>query len=142
MKWYERNPGRFTVEKRLLAKYHPGSRIIIEGGKMRVEKTFRTSRNAYLIRACYTDEHPYSAMVVRIVQPPIKGRPPHCFSDGSLCLHDDKDVGPQTTSVVFLDWAVQWVLCYEQWLDKGKWPETNRGMNFRRCNYGRDSYHI
>ena len=109
---------------------------------MRVEKTFRTSRNTYLIRACYTDSHPYSAMVVRIVQPPIKGRPPHYFSDGSLCLHDDKDVGPQTTTKVYLDWALQWVLCYEQWLDTGKWPKTNRGTNFKRCNYGRDSYYI
>lgn len=127
MKWHELNPSRLAIEKRLLAQYHSGAKIIIKGGKMRVIKQIVTSRNTYLIEAIFADRHPYSPMQVYIREPRLKKKPEHMYSGGQLCLHKSNEVGPGTTAKVYLDWTVQWILTYERWLEGGKWPKTNRG---------------
>jgi hypothetical protein len=127
MKWYESNPIRFEIEKRLLARYHHGSRIIIEKGKMKVQKRFHGSKEVYLVEGIFSDRHPYSPMNFYIKEPRLKNSPPHKFSDGWLCLHGSDDVGPETTAKVYMDWAIQWLQTYERWLDGEEWPDTNKG---------------
>ena len=126
MQWYELNPERFAVEKLLLAQHHKGARIIIEKGKIRVEKPYHTRKACYNIRANFSKEHPYSPMIVHVTEPRIKGSPPHYFVGGRLCLHASNNVGPETTAKVYLDWAQQWIDYYEVWCETGIWPETNQ----------------
>jgi len=127
MKWYESNPARFEMEKRLLARFHPGVKIIKKSGKMHVLKKFRTRKDTYLLDAIFPDRFPYSSVQVFVRQPRLKKSPPHQFSGGQICLHGSRDVGPETTAKVYLDWAVQWIKTYERWLDGETWPPTNYG---------------
>jgi hypothetical protein len=127
MKWYQSNPVRFEIEKRLLAKYHPGSRIIIENGEMKVQKRFLGSKWQYFIEGIFSDRHPYSSMKFYIKEPRLKNSPPHRYSGSELCLHGSDDIGPETTAKVYMDWAIQWIQTYERWLDGEDWPDTNKG---------------
>lgn len=128
MRWYELDPDRFEVEMALLAQHHPGTKIIKENSRIRAEKWYRTRQSNYLIKAVFSDRHPYEPMEVSIEKPRIKGRPPHYFSNGLLCLHHFSEGRAQTTAKVYLDWTVQWIKCYEKWLNTREWPETNKGI--------------
>jgi len=127
MKWYKSNPERLAIEKRLLAQYYPGSKLIIKHGEMKVVKRLITLKNTYLIEGVFEDNHPYAAMRFYVRQPRLKNLPKHMYSTKELCLHDPDDVGPETTAKVYLDWAIQWIHFYERWLDGEEWPETNYG---------------
>ena len=127
MKWYEQNPARFEIEKRLLARHHHGAIIVIKNGRVRVLKKVVGRKDTYSVEAIFSNQHPYSAMEVYIRCPRIKGNPPHMYSKERLCLHDTGDVGPETTAKIYLDWTVQWVMTYEGWRDGKSWPRTNRG---------------
>ncbi len=125
MKWFQSNPARFEMEKRLLARSHRGVKIVIESGKMRVVMGLRTRRAEYLIEAIFPRNFPYSAMEVYVRKPRLQS-PPHLYGEDRLCLHDDDEVGPETTAKIYLDWTKQWIATYERWLDGEPWPETNR----------------
>jgi len=125
MKWYTNNPTRFEMEKHLLSRHHPGAKIIIEDGRVRVLKQFKTRRDTYLIEGEFPTNFPYSPMAVYIRSPALKKSPPHRYSGNQLCLHGSNDVGPETTAKVFLDWTIQWIRIYEQWLKGKPWPTTN-----------------
>lgn len=127
MEWYETNRTRFEIEKQLLARHHPGSKIIIKNKQMSVLKPVKTRKDCYLVEAIFGSHHPYSNMKVFVREPGLRNSPPHRFSGGELCLHGSDDVGPETTAKVYLDWAVQWIKTYERWLDGEDWPDTNRG---------------
>jgi len=127
MKWYQANPERFEIEKRLLAKYHPGAKVVIKDGKVRVIKRFRTRKATYTIEGIFAADHPYSEMRFYVRKPRIRKSPLHRYDKGRLCLNDPNDVGPETTAKVYLDWAVDWLLTYERWLDGETWPPTNQG---------------
>jgi len=126
MKWFESNPERLEIEKRLLARYHPGTKIIKKHGKLKVVKRVVTTRNTYIVEGVFADRFPYAPMKVYLRKPRLKRSPPHRYSSKHLCLHKRNDVGPQTTAKVYLDWAVQWICTYERWLDGEPWPETNQ----------------
>ncbi len=126
MKWYQRDPGRYAIEKRLLAKFHRGAKIKIEGGKMSVFKKVVGRKDTYLVETIFSSQHPYSPMQVHVRQPCLKRSSPHKFFGSHICIHGTNDVGPETTAKVYLDWAVQWIKTYENWLDGKPWPETNR----------------
>lgn len=126
MKWWESNPERFAIEKRLLTQFHPDVKLVIQDGRMRVLKNIVTGKDNYLLEAKFDDHHPYSPMSVYIRKPRLENSPPHSFSDGGLCLHGYNEVGPETTAKIFIDWACQWVKIYEKWLDGESWPVTNR----------------
>jgi hypothetical protein len=127
MKWYELNPGRFEIEKRLLARYHPGSKLVIEGGRVKVTRQVVTHRDTYVVEGKFADDHPYSDMRWRVLKPTIRGSPPHRYDEGELCLHEPGETGPETTAKIYLDWATQWILTYERWRDGEQWPRTNQG---------------
>jgi len=127
MKWFELNPERLEIEKRLLARYHPSSKLVKEHGELKIIKRLVTHRDIYIIEAVFADKHPYSPMQVYVREPRLKELPEHMYSVEQLCLHDLDDVGPQTTAKIYLDWAVQWIHTYERWLDGEPWPETNQG---------------
>ena len=129
MIWFKNNPQRFAVEKKLLARFHPGVKIIIKDGQMSVFKKFVTYKNSYLIEAKYSARHPYSPMEVFIREPYLKKTPPHRYAKGQLCLHGTSDIGAETTAKVYLDWTEQWIRIYECWLEGKPWPNTNRGKS-------------
>jgi len=126
MKWYESNPIRFEIEKRLLAKAHPGCRLVIKDGRMKLQKTLQLRKNCYQIEGIFSDNYPYSHMRFFVFSPPLKNSPPHRYGDGELCTHGSSDVSSETTAKVYLDWAIQWLQTYERWLDGEPWPETNK----------------
>jgi hypothetical protein len=126
MHWYEANKTRFEIEKRLLAQFHPGTRIIIKNGKMKLEHRIAIGRNSYLVEGIFADNHPYSSMQFFVRQPSIRKSSPHRFCDGEICTHGPDDIGPETTAKVYLDWAGDWLRTYEKWLDGEPWPETNK----------------
>ena len=126
MRWYELNPGRFEIERRLLARFHPGAKLIIKKRRMRVVLEVITDIDIYLVEGVFADDHPYSSMRVYVTEPRLRGSPPHMFGDGELCLHDGS-VGPETTAKVYLDWAKQWLLAYERWREGERWPRAYQG---------------
>ena len=125
MKWYTSNPARFEMEKHLLSRHHPGVKIIIKGGRMRVLKQLKTQQNTYSIEGEFPSNFPYSPMKVYICSPKLKKSPPHRYSGGRLCLHGPNDVGAETSAKVYLDWAAQWIRTYERWLTGKPWPSKN-----------------
>ena len=127
MKWYERDPVRFEIEKRLLARHHRGAKITIKNGAMCVHLCVTTRKDSYKLEAVFSSKHPYSPMRVYIRRPCLKGSPLHMYSGEQLCLHGADDAGPETTAKVYLDWAIQWIKTYEQWRAGKSWPRTNRG---------------
>ena len=130
MEWYSLNKPRFEIEKKLLREHHSQVELHVPkkaGGCVTLHKKVRTSRDVYHLEGKFAHNHPYSPMTFKITQPKLKYNTPHCFSSGVLCLHRDNEVGPQTTAKVYLDWAIQWIQTYEQWLETGHWPKTNRG---------------
>ncbi len=129
MKWYESNPERFEIEKRLLARHHRGSTLIIQGGEVKLAKRVTTQRGTYDVEGVFADGHPYTPMCFFIRYPRLRGSPPHRYDDGRLCLHEPGQAGPETTAKVYLDWTIQWIRIYERWLDGTPWPETNAGCS-------------
>lgn len=127
MIWFKTNRSRFIAEKVLLARFHPGAKMVIKNSRMSVFKQIVTSKDIYLIEAQYSDKHPYRPMNVFIREPRLKKSPPHQYIKGQLCLHDLRDVGPETTAKIYLDWAKQWIGIYERWLEGEPWPDTNQG---------------
>lgn len=125
MQWYQLDNKRFELEKELLRRYYPGSKIIIEHGIARVEKALISRQDVYLLKGIYPSTFPYSPMHVYIDSPDLEKTPPHLFNEGRLCLHGPNDVGPQTSAKIYLDWAKQWILIYERWLRGVPWPKTN-----------------
>ncbi len=124
MEWYKSNPVRFEMEKRLLARFHPGVKIIIEKGEMRVIMKFRARKATYFIEGFFPRDFPNSPLDVYVREPRLKSSP-HQYSRGRLCLHDDDDVGPETTAKIYMDWTKQWIATYERWLEGIPWPKTN-----------------
>ena len=127
MKWYKQDPLRFEVEKRLLARHYPGAKLVIKGGAASIHLRIVTKKDTYHLEAVFGSRHPYSSMAVYVHRPRLKGNPPHRYPSKSLCLNGSRDVGPETTAKVYLDWAVQWINAYEQWRAGKPWPKTNRG---------------
>jgi hypothetical protein len=126
MKWYEVNPLRLELEKRLLRQHHPGFRLIKENGRWRVEIKIRTPKRLYHLKGIFPDRFPNSPMTVHIENPKIRDCPPHYFSrEGGLCIYGHSNYGPETTAKVYLDWSKQWLKCYEHWQDTGIWPKNN-----------------
>lgn len=128
VKWFEMNPTRFEMERRLLGQYYRGCKIVKKKGKIRVLIRYRARRDNYVVEGVFPNRFPYSPMDVYILTPSIKKEPPHYFGSGRLCLHNSGDVSPETTAIVYLDWAKQWIELYERWLNGKTWPKTNRRL--------------
>jgi hypothetical protein len=125
MKWYEVNPTRFEFEKMLLRQHHPGCKLIKEYGQFSVHVQVRTYKRCYHLKGIFPDSFPNSPMTVQIESPKIKDGPPHYFTDGGLCIYGSRNYGPETTAKVYIDWAKQWIKCYENWQETGRWPRNN-----------------
>jgi hypothetical protein len=123
---YESNPTRFALERKLLAQYHPGCKLIKQNDLFSVQFQVQTHKRTYLLKGVFPNTYPNSPMVVKIVKPAITDYPPHFFgSNGGLCIYGSNNYGPETTAKVYIDWAKQWIKCYENWQETGKWPVTN-----------------
>jgi len=120
MKWYEKDPARFVLEKMLLSQFHPDIKLVKEKGLLHIHKTVRGQNGLYKGKLTYPRNFPYQTIRPYVMSPKIR-KSPHRFSSGMLCLHEPDDVGPQTTGKVFCDWFVQWIHSYERWLKTGKW---------------------
>jgi hypothetical protein len=130
MKWFEANPLRFELEKRLLGLHHPGCKLIKQKGQFSVQVQILTRKRCYEIKGIFPDRFPNEPMQVQIEKPEITDGPPHYFHyNGGLCIYGYGDYGPETTAKVYLDWAKQWIGCYENWQKTGSWPKTNRRKN-------------
>lgn len=126
MKWYEVNPIRFELEKKLLAVHHPGCKLVKESGEYRVELQVKTNIRTYHVTGVFPNRYPNAPMTVHIPQSQIDDYPPHYFDEnGELCLYGCGNVGSETTAKVYIDWAKQWIKCYESWQRTRRWPVNN-----------------
>ena len=69
---------------------------------------------------------------IRILSPTLKPKPPHTYSDGSLCLYTPGEGSWREDKLLadtILPWAAIWLYYYELWVDTDKWqgPETPHG---------------
>lgn len=127
MKWFEVNPLRFELEKRLLGLHHPGCKLIKQNGQFSVLVQVQTNKRSYVVRGIFPDRFPIEPMQVQIEKPEITDNPPHYFHcNGRLCLYGSSNCGIETTAKVYIDWSKQWIQCYEDWQKTGHWPITNR----------------
>ena len=126
MKWFELDPIRFELEINLLRRHHRGCKLIKQNGKYSIQFQVRTTKRSYQLEAIFPDTFPNSPMVVQVKHPKITDFPPHYFGkSGGLCIYGSGNFGPETTAKVYIDWAKQWIKCYEQWQITGVWPVTN-----------------
>ncbi len=121
--WPENDKVRFLLEIKLLRRSYPDARPIISNGLLMVSNKFQGKRAAYMMKIEYPVDFPWSAPSAFITKPRIAGAK-HIFDKGQLCLYTQKEVGPQTSGKVILDWAIAWLRAYEAWLDSGRthWP--------------------
>jgi hypothetical protein len=72
---------------------------------------------------------PIGVPSVRVLDPklenePTTGRPPHTFSDRTLCLYHTDDfrwTGERHIAKTIVPWACEWCLFYEAWVATGQW---------------------
>lgn len=122
MRWDEKRPERFALERQLLSKFHPGCKLVKKRDQWRVRKRHRGRRDSYEVELVLPKNFPYGMAKAYLLRPRIK-KAPHYFPDMGhwLCLNEREDVTVETTIKVYLDWFVQWVGKYERWLKTGKW---------------------
>jgi hypothetical protein len=126
MKWYERDPIRFEMERQLLRRFYPDVKLLQKRGSMYIHKTVRGRKNTYTVELTYPEKFPWSPLTSRMLTPKLP-MSPHQYSPGMLCLYEPGDAGPETTGKVFCDWVVQWVYHYERWLRGISWPTKSGG---------------
>ena len=56
-----------------------------------------------------------------LVPEPVTGRPPHTFTDGSLCVNDRSPSDFEFIAFTTVPWLYSWLFFYEHWLDTGEW---------------------
>jgi hypothetical protein len=81
----------------------------------------------YLIRIDYARAP--RAPTVWIVRPSLHpdARTLHRYPNGSLCLFFEDEWTPEMSFAdTIVPWAMEWVACYELWLESGRWvgPEA------------------
>lgn len=85
---------------------------------------------------------------VRVMAPALECPPgesiPHLFSDGSLCLHLDKEWSTGMMIVhTTVPWTSEWLFNYESWLATGtwhgggEWPPTRQANSTPTSNMAR-----
>jgi hypothetical protein len=67
--------------------------------------------------------------IVKINSPALIEKPPHTFSDKSLCLYHSDNFKWSTDKLIakeIIQWTVAWIYFYEYWLQTGEWigPEV------------------
>ena len=68
--------------------------------------------------------------IVKVNSPALVDKPPHTFSDKSLCLyHSDnfKWSADKFIAKEIMQWTIVWIYFYEYWLQTGEWiaPEVS-----------------
>jgi len=71
----------------------------------------------------------YEVPKVYVLHPTLPPKPPHTYSDGSLCLYYPKEQpwnNQRFIAETILPWAAEWLYFYELWLATGQWygPEV------------------
>jgi hypothetical protein len=66
---------------------------------------------------------------VKIISPELVEKPPHTFSDKSLCLYHSSNFKWSAEKLIakeIVDWTITWIYFYEYWLQEGEWiaPEV------------------
>lgn len=110
--WYQRYPSRWILEARMLRESYPRARLVNKDGLMRVWLLVRGKKRLYLCELIYPHNFPYVGMTGNILSPEIRSKI-HRFRDGSICLYEPKDVGPETTAVIYVRWFQDWIKNHE-----------------------------
>lgn len=66
---------------------------------------------------------------VKVISPDLVEKPPHTFSDKSLCLYHSSNFNWSAEKLIakqIMDWTIEWIYFYEYWLQTGNWigPEV------------------
>lgn len=74
---------------------------------------------------------------VTVISPVLVEKPPHTFSDKSLCLYHSKNFCWDAKKLVakqIMDWTIEWIYFYEYWLQTGTWigPEVPHNNNDKK----------
>lgn len=126
MKWYEAKPKRLTLEITAIKQVYPSAKAIIEKGRLIVFLNVQGEKTVYLLKVVYPIDFPYDEPKAYVFKPRIKDAP-HRWRDGSLCFEGDAEP-PNLSGRIVLDWSVNWLKVFENWLDGKDWPDRIRGQ--------------
>jgi hypothetical protein len=110
MQWYQKNKTRFLLEKKLIRRHYPTARIFTDNKKIVILMKISLKR-LYLIEMIYPKNFPYSQPKVFVKKPSVFTSDQ--YKDGSLCLFDPNQAGPQISGKMLLDWTIKFLKDYE-----------------------------
>lgn len=120
--WYERDPERWALERRLLRQTYPGVKLVKKEGVMHVLIALGGNQAHYYCELIYPKQFPFEPMDVFIRNPVVKSQF-HQFRDGQPCLLHSDDIGVNTTAVVYISWLREWLKRFEESLVTGMWRD-------------------
>ncbi|MGB3479911.1 MAG: hypothetical protein WBB67_12215 [bacterium] len=126
MKWYEAKPNRCIMETATIKQVYPAAQIDIERGYLIAFLMFQGRKGSYLLKVVYPSEFPYEEPKAFIKKPRIKDAL-HRWLDGSLCIKGNAEP-PNLSGKIIIDWSINWIKTYENWLDGIRWPDYIRGQ--------------
>ncbi|NLV08340.1 hypothetical protein GOC74_00045 [Halomicrobium mukohataei] len=124
--WYEQDPERLRIEKKVMKERFPQFSIKIHGEELFWEGTLRSnSNNRYEVAIFYPNDYPYSAPEPYITDPDItQYNPPHIYANGQLCVFEQTDGTweRKSTAATMVTLIAPWIGAFEHWQETGYWP--------------------
>ena len=126
MKWYEAKIDRFLKERMIIKEFYPTAKMDIKNGHLIALLTVQARKDSYLLEIVYPTGFPYEEPKAYIRKPRIRNAK-HRWKDGSLCV-EGKAEPPILSGKIVIDWSINWIKAYEDWLDGIPWPDYVRGQ--------------
>ncbi len=132
--WYEVDPARLTLEKKVMETRFPQFKLRMLDSKNLAWFGILESntKNHYEIAVIYPNNFPKQPPDVYPINPSIEvrniqgNRLKHQYPDGHLCLYypADRSFQANTTASTVVAVAAAWFFAYESWVRSGKkyWP--------------------
>jgi hypothetical protein len=126
MKWYESKTNRFLKERLTMKRFYPAAEMDIKNGYLIASLIIQARKGSYLLEVVYPSEFPYEEPKAFVKKPRIKNALHRWPDDGSLCVEGDAEP-PNLSGKIIVDWSINWIKAYENWLDGIRWPDYVRG---------------
>jgi len=126
MKWYEEKPNRLKAEAMAIKEIYPMAKIQEKKGRLVASLIVQGRKAKYLLRVVYPKDFPYEEPKAYIDKPKIEHAEHRWIDDKSLCIEGNVEP-PNLSGKIIIDWSINWIKAFENWLDTGYWPNNMRG---------------
>lgn len=132
--WWNTNAAALERDKARMKSSFPEFTCLSEDGHYAYFGEMNTGRGKFEVIVLPMGDQ--SLPLVSVMQPKRLGRqagklfvkPPHLFTNGSLCIADRADWRPQYGTEVAVAWTAHWLACYTEWrMNGGIWPTDGYG---------------